>query len=337
MPTFSPDSLVFAAVQAFKEVTGIDVSIGPPPAGTDFVASVEIDFGQGLRRPVIAVENIDRHERLVAVASTVALHQAGKFLLVTSYLTPSLVQACRGLRLDALDLSGNAVLGQGKSLVMIAGRPRMQHAPRAKMSSWSKGNMRAILAIMIKPQLLKEGYRSIATSAGISVGTAHTAVQSLIARGDLLQKSDGSHVFAELGRLLDEWVVLYPSILRGSLTLGRFRAAESDWWMHRLPHFTDWQFGGEVAAALMTDYLKPATVTVYCENGIPKDMLRDARLRPDSTGNVEFLRAPVVLRPLNEQLPHVVDPLLVYADLLASSDSRNVETARMLREKYITI
>jgi hypothetical protein len=337
MPTFTRDPLVFAAVQAFKEVTGLDASMGPPPAGTHFVASVEIDLGRGVRRPVLAVENIDRQERLVAIASTIALRQAGKFLLVTSHLTPKLVQACRELRLDALDQSGNAVLEQGKNLIMIAGRARIAHGPHAKMSAWSKGSMRAVLALMIKPQLLKEGYRSIATFAGTSVGTAHTAVRGLVARRDLIPKSDGSYIFSDLERLLHEWVVVYPSILRGSLALGRYRAAESDWWAHALPHSTKWQFGGEVAAALMTDYLKPATVTVYCMDGIPKDMLRSARLRPDPGGNVEFLRAPVALRPLNERLPHVVDPLLVYADLLASNDSRNVETARMLREKYIAI
>lgn len=335
MPTFAHDPLVYAAVQTFSEITGIAASAGPPPEGTDFVASVEIELGRGVRHPVLVVENIDRQERLAAIASTAALRQAGKFLLVTSYLTPSLVKACHELHLDAMDLSGNAVIEQDKSLVMIAGRPRVHHAPRAKMSSWSKGAMRAILAIMIKPQLLKEGYRPIATYAGISLGAAHTAVQGLLARGDLIQNSDGAYVFSDAGRLLDEWVVLYPSILRGSLALGRFRASEPDWWTHQLPRDASWQYGGEVAAALLTGYLKPGAVTVYCEGAIPKDVLRGARLRPDPTGNVEFLKAPVVLRPLNEQLPHVVDPLLVYADLLASSDSRNVETARMLREKYI--
>jgi hypothetical protein len=94
-------------------------------------------------------------------------------------------------------------------------------------------------------------------------------------------------------------------------------------------------FGGESAAALMTNYLKPAVVTVYCTSGIPAQMVSRGRLRPDPTGNVEFLNALFQLNRTPGLPDNVVYPELVYADLVASGDSRVLETAQLIRDQYI--
>jgi hypothetical protein len=108
--------------------------------------------------------------------------------------------------------------------------------------------------------------------AGVSTGTAHTTVQTLLQRKDLIERGDGL-AFTNFDRLLDEWVTLYPSLLRESLKLGRYRATEPNWWTDMLASNDEWMLGGESAAALMTNYLKPAVVTVYCTNGIPTQMI----------------------------------------------------------------
>jgi hypothetical protein len=170
--------------------------------------------------------------------------------------------------------------------------------------------------------------------AGVSTGTAHATVQTLLQRKDLVERRDGL-AFTNFDRLLDEWVTLYPSLLRESLKLGRYRATEPNWWTDMLASNDEWMLGGESAAALMTKYLKPAVVTVYCTNGIPTQMISRGRLRPDPTGNVEFLKAPFKLNRTPGVLDNVVYPVLVYADLVASGDSRNLETAQLIRDQYI--
>jgi hypothetical protein len=198
--------------------------------------------------------------------------------------------------------------------------------------------MQPILVIMIKPDLLDRGYRAIATFAGTSVGTAHNAVQNLIRQRELIQRSNGGYIFTDRARSIDQWVILYPSVLRPSLELGRYTASERNW-MPEQPTSKEieWQFGGETAAAVMTNYLRPATMTIYCERGIPKDMIKAGQLRADRAGNIEFVKAPIELQQFENQAPHIAHPLLVYADLLAIGDARNIETARILREKYLTL
>ena len=43
----------------------------------------------------------------------------------------------------------------------------------------------------------------------------------------------------------------------------------------------------------------------------------------------------IALAPIDGLPANVVAPLIVYADLVASGDPRNLETARMLRDRYL--
>ena len=327
--------LVKGATQAFTSETGVATAVRQPPPDTPYDAIVEFDLDVPVIRRAIIVPSIDRQERLAAVSATAKLQNPDRVLLVTSYLTPSLVEACRALELDAIDLSGNAFLREHKSLVFVAGRPRAAEANMNRLSVWTRRSMQVILALLVTPEILNAGRRDLATVANVSTGTAQTTIQTLHQRSDLVERSDGKLAFANYDRLLDEWATLYPSILRPSLSLGRYRATEQNWWADLTSKSADWLFGGEAGAALLTHYLKPAVVTVYCENEVPKDLIRRGRLRPDPTGNVEFLHAPVELRPTPGLIGNVVSPVLVYADLIASGDSRNVETARLIRDQFI--
>jgi hypothetical protein len=330
--TAAPHSLVASAAQAFSASAGVATSVMQTPRGTDHDSTVEFELDPPVRRMAVVVPSIDRQERLSAVVATGGLHDARHALLVTSYLSPALVNACRNLGLNAIDESGNAFVNDGNTLILISGRPRVTEVIRPSL--WSKRSLQVILAVLVRPALLDESRRTIATFAGVSTGTAHTTVQTLLQRKDLFPRADGL-AFTDYDRLLDEWVILYPSLLRESLKLGRYRATEPNWWADMLAPNDEWMFGGESAAALMTNYLKPAVVTVYCHNGVPTQMITRGRLRPDPTGNVEFLKAPFELNRTPGLVDNVVYPVLVYADLVASGDSRNLETAQMIRDRYI--
>ncbi|SAK80587.1 hypothetical protein AWB79_05211 [Caballeronia hypogeia] len=332
------EQFVEAAAAAFSEATGLDARRARAPAGGEYDAAIEFRIGTArFKRPVLVRENIDRFGALSAFSASAAQNGNGvKPALVTRHLTPNMIGACREMGVDALDLAGNASLVEGNSVVIVSGRPRVEQSRAARSRTWTKSTLRVTLALLVTPSLLERGYREIAQSAGVSHGTVQNAMRALVDHRDVFERPDGSGLqFADRDKLIDEWVTLYPRQLRESLLLGRYRAESSDWWRDApdLPGVC--QFGGEPAAALLTGYLKPATVTAYCADAVPREWIMRARLRPDAAGNVEFLRAPVALAPVEGLPPNVVAPLLVYADLVASGDSRNLETARMLRERYL--
>lgn len=130
----------------------------------------------------------------------------------------------------------------------------------------------------------------------------------------------------------------YPIKLRPKLNPRRFRAEDLEWWKNVNLTNLDAYWGGEVAANKLTDYLKPATQTIYVD---PKrgqkaltELVATHRLRADPKGNVEVLDAFWKL-PRDIEHPDVVPPILAYADLVATLDPRNLETAMVLRLEHI--
>jgi hypothetical protein len=327
------EHMVETAAAAFGEATGFGARRVKAATRAGYDAAIEFRLGAArFRRPVVVRDTVDRYGALSAIGAA----DGERLTLVTTHLSPNMIRACRELRVDALDLAGNASLIEGNSVVLVSGRPRVAESRVRRSKNWTRSTLRVTLALLVNPSLLERGYREIAQSAGVSHGTVQNAVRALVAHRDLFERPDGRGLqFADRERLIDEWVTLYPRQLRESLLLGRYRADSNDWWRDVPGLAGQCQFGGEPAGAILTDYLKPANVTAYCADAVPREWIMKARLRPDAAGNVEFLRAPMKLAPVDGLPPNVVAPLLVYADLIASGDPRNIETARMLRERYL--
>ncbi|SAK67448.1 hypothetical protein AWB75_03225 [Caballeronia catudaia] len=342
MPPLADDhhleQMAEAAAAAFSDATGLAARRVATPKRGNYDAAIEFRIGGArFKRPVTVKENIDRVGALSAFTALCASWcSPTRPLLVTTHLSPDMIRACRELGVDALDLAGNASLVEDDSVVIVSGRPRVAQSKARRSGTWTRSTLRVTLALLITPALLARGYRDIAQHAGVSHGTVQNAVRALIDHRDVFERPDGRGLqFADRERLIDEWVTLYPRQLRESLLIGRYRAETNDWWRDVPALPGQCQFGGEPAAAILTEYLKPATVTAYCADAVPREWIMQARLRPEPAGNVEFLRAPVALAPVDGLPPNVVAPLIVYADLVASGDPRNLETARMLRERYL--
>jgi hypothetical protein len=155
-------------------------------------------------------------------------------------------------------------------------------------------------------------------------------VRDLQVRGFLAQRDPRR--LTNKQKLLEEWVVRFPEILRPKLLRRRYQADRDRLMALELKgHRGYW--GGEMAGLRLTGYLKPERFTLYIA-GDEKPLLIQARMRHDPNGNTEILRAFWNL-PDDEKYPDVVPPLLAYADLMATQDGRNLETARLIYDEFL--
>jgi len=195
-----------------------------------------------------------------------------------------------------------------------------------------------VFALLCRPELLNAPYREIVDAAGVALGAVGWVYFDLQARGYVAAgKKKGTRRFLEPKRLFDEWVTNYPIKLRPKLNPRRFRVPNADWWKAaQLQKGAYW--GGEVAADRLTHHLKPAAFTVYMEPGHARENLAALvgthRLRADPTGDVEVLDTFWTFDGDATQ-PDLVPPILIYADLIATQDTRNLEIARLIRERFI--
>jgi hypothetical protein len=294
----------------------------------------------GKRLPLFAeVKTVDRIVGLATVKNQLGTH-ARRGVLITPHLTAELADHCRKtLDLQFIDTAGNAYLRAPGLYIFVRG----ERTPTKDIAMGARGGgtataLRVVFALLCKPELLNAPYRDIVEAADVALGAVGWVFFDLQGRGYIaggLRKRNRRQL--EPDRLLDEWVTNFPVKLRPKLDLRRFQAPDPRWWEEaHLGHGAYW--GGEVAAAKLTGHLKPATYTIYLRahadpRTIPA-LVKEHRLRADPRGNVEILDAFWNFE-LKTNQPDIVPPILVYADLMATLDARNLDVAKRIREEYI--
>ncbi|WP_241299937.1 type IV toxin-antitoxin system AbiEi family antitoxin [Burkholderia stabilis] len=315
------------------------------PAAYNAHADAMIRFdvaGQAFEMPAAVSLRVDSlQDALAALRRRGGTAMPGErpLMLVAPYLSTELAAGLTDQAIPFLDTAGNACLIQPEATVMIAGRPRPARMPRrqASRATTPKG-LTVMFALATQPGLVAQPYRAVAAASGVALGTVNLAMDDLIERGLVGQRRNGERLIPDWPRFVQEWVALYPSRLRAKLPSRRFASLAPGWWRGFDFASFDARLGGEPAADLLTHDLKPAAITVYTHGAVSNRLLLQARLRPDARGDVEILEAFWPHTPAldwREQDVPLVPPLLIYADLVSSGDSRNLAAAEQIHDRYL--
>ena len=136
--------------------------------------------------------------------------------------------------------------------------------------------------------------------------------------------------------LIDKWADMYMNILRHKLLIGRFRFNKKnnrENWHNHVGSDIGIYWGAETAGAILTNYLSPEIYTIY-SNEDRFELMKKLKIAPDQSGEVELLK-PFWNKEVFSTDVDTVPPLLAYAELISSFDSRNRETAVRIKEKYV--
>jgi len=148
----------------------------------------------------------------------------------------------------------------------------------------------------------------------------------------------GKHRRLEATRpLLDRWAQAYARRLRPKTLKMLYTTPLFDTWAEWGLEPGDGLWGGEPAARLLTQYLRPGVLTIYAHRLPPQFMARQRMSKavgPTADRVVEW-RLPFWGTLPPGPRPDIVPPVLVYADLLATGDGRCIETAEVLYDQYL--
>lgn len=321
------------ALEAVRRTAGVELRIDPhaPPYGD---ALLEADTPIARAQFVAEIKTTRNFTTIGIVKERLAHLAPGLFpLLVAPYITRALAERCRELQLPFIDTAGNAYINVPGLTIYVTGEPRpptLKNDP-PHYRAYTEVGMKVIFALLCDQELADATYREIARAAQVGFGTVGPVIKDLENRGHLVQRVRRK-TLVNTRELMEAWVTRYPDALRPKLFRNRYQAD-----VDRLQALDLWGlkafWGAEVAAQRLTGYLKPEHFTVYL-HGDAKPLLTQARLRLDLNGNTELLQAFWNL-PENPTHPDLVPPLLAYADLMATQDGRNLETARILYEQFL--
>jgi hypothetical protein len=292
------------------------VRLNAPGVDRQFVVEVKVRITQATLG--MAVHQLER------------LRQKG--LIVTDYVNPNMAERLKAIDMPFLDTAGNAYLNEPPLYVYIKGNKPIEKPHRKPPTrAFQPTGLKVLFALLCHPNLETAPYRDIAKAADVALGTVGWVITDLKELGYLVDMGKRGRTLTNKAKLIERWVTTYPELLRPKLVLGRYRAADRDWWKHAPLHNFQAYWGGEVAAAKLTKYLKPERVTIYTR-GKPGELLLTNKLKKDPDGDVELLEA---FWQIEYEWPHpeIAPPLLIYADLLATGHARNIETARMIYEQ----
>jgi hypothetical protein len=330
--------LLERALNALERVTGFHVTniihqpdVTNQPLRCD--AQIQIRNEDNQYDYFIEFKNVQRIEALTQLRALWPINRHPKLMLAAPYITPRIAEKCRELNLPFVDVAGNAYLREPGLNIYVIGQKKPEDLNQAQPGRINTiAGLKLTFAILCHPKLLNGTYRELAQAAGIALGAVGPVIKELEAKRYIAAFAVRNYRVINPEKLVQEWTTFYPTTLRPKLNARRFRVEEAEELFDRDLQSFDAYWGGEMAANRLTHYLTPAMFTIYVRH-TPTRLAADLRLRLDVNGNVELLNAFWPRWRWEEKT--TVPPLLAYADLMATTDGRNLEAARVIYEQHI--
>ncbi len=327
------------AIDALHRETGVTANIVEfEPRTHDQRFDAVIDIAG--TRLFAEIKNWAQHGNIGAIINQIKA-MPGPGILVADFVNPQMANTLKDHDVQFIDTVGNAYLKDNGLHVMIKGNRRPTATLTEKKPTgraFSNTGLKVVYAFLCDPALVNAPYRDIADAAGVAVGTVGWVLKDLRANGYVRQqRRDKDRYLTKKRQLLDRWVETYPERLKPKQKLGTFDAGKPGWWTTiDLTEFHAY-WGGETAAALLTKHLRPEIATIYVDQEKWTDIVIAARLRKrDPTAHTEnpvHIYRAFWRRPFDET--NIVHPILVYADLIATADPRNIETAQIIFKEFL--
>ncbi len=255
-------------------------------------------------------------------------------ILITNYVNKLAAEKLKEIDIQFIDMAGNAYMKCDELFIYINGR-RNETEIKNKQETvrlYTTTGLKLIFTILCVDNAINKPYRQIAELAGVANGTVGWIINDLIKLGYLIKK-DKKRYLLNKEELIKKWVEYYPFKLKNKLKKQKYRTQKNDWQNYININFEGIYLGGEIAAAKITNYLQPKYLTLYAEGNINK-LLIEKKMIQDAKGEIEIIHKFWNFKDANDQ-EGIVPDLLIYADLLATENGRNIESAGMIYEQRI--
>ena len=266
-------------------------------------------------------------------------------ILIAEYISKDATRELKERGINYIDISGNAFIRSEDVVVFIEGQKRRTASLTNQSRAFQEAGIKIIFYLLYRPGNLQNSYREIAKQVEVSLGSVSNVMAEL---EDLnyIMKTKEKRLLRNKTELLERWVVAYYEVLRPRILRNKMKFLNpqiiSEWKTINLNVFEDYDiwggtyigntlWGGEPGGAILTGNLRPEKFTIFTDLDLPV-IAKTLKLVPDQNGNVEIFQK--FWKGDNEKT-NVAPALLVYADLINSGFSRNIETANQILENEL--
>lgn len=314
--------IVYKAIENLRQTTGIEAfwhKDGPLDGMLDFKV------------------NNRNHMFIVELKNDVRTHQVQKieahfhlyenFLLVANRIFPTIKEELRQKGIAYLEANGNIYLEKEDILLFVDTQKPINIEKNKGNRAFTKTGLKVLFYLLQHKEAINLTQRELADKTDVALGNIPQVIEGLKETGYLIALNNKTYVWENRTTLLERWIAEYGTILRPKLRKDKY--ALKGHWQNLLFNNNKTLWGGEPAADLLTNHLRPEKFVIYTlENRM--ELINNYRLMPDNNGELEVME--MFWRPEDGK---TVPPILVYADLMLEGGKRNKETAEKIYHEYI--
>jgi len=322
------------AIYKLKKYTGLSVEVDKIDVTVITLMIGKVQFTATVRATI----SIGNKSSVISVLDHISKREKKPILVIAGYIPSEIAREYVANGINYLDSAGNCSIKHGDLVIQIEGKKKEKIATVNQARAFQQAGIKIIFHLLTNAENLQLTYRELAQLADVSLGSVGSVMQELTELNFILVTNKGK-ILKNTGLLLDRWVTAYHDVLRPRLFLKKMRFTNPD-------QYYNWEklplqnangvvlWGGEPAASELTNYISPEKFTIYTNNSW-QDLMQDLHLLPDDNGSIDVLRTFWKERK-NFKEKSIVPPLLIYADLMAGSISRNIETAKIILENELS-
>jgi len=243
-------------------------------------------------------------------------------LLITRYVNNNRAEELKKNEIQFIDTAGNAYINYYPIYIFIKGNKHPDiFFINAQHRAFEPSGLKIIYTLLCYPDLIKKPYRYIAKITNVALGTVGWVMNDLINLGFVVEMGNIGRQLLNKKELFNKWCIYYNEKLRLKLLINKFKGPKN-WWINYKLNKEYAQWGGEVAANKLTKHMKP------------QDIIIENKLRKDPNGDIDFFERFWKFDRDNK-FKEIVNPILIYVDLINTGNQRVIETAEIIYEKYI--
>lgn len=255
-------------------------------------------------------------------------------MVVATRLFPKIKEELRLNNIAYLEANGNIFLKNRETTLWIDTNKPIETDKKTGSRAFTKTGLKVVFQFLIDENWVNKPYRQIAEQTGTGIGNITNIIKGLNQDGFLLPIAKNEYKLNNKKELLNKWIAAYDMRLKPTLKIGTFRFLKeydfNNWKNLPIKVGKTW-WGGEPAGDLITNYLRPAELTLYTTE-TRNELIKNYRLIPDEKGNIKIFNK--FWQP-EEGYDNVTPLLLVYADLMNTNDRRCIETAQKIYDEFL--
>jgi hypothetical protein len=321
-------NILESTLSRFREVTGLNIQVLDNIYLEIYFSKENKMIYEFISLPILSKEQIYSYINLLKTNNKNAI-------IISKYVSTKNAEFLRLNNIFFIDSMGNMYIHNKSMLLYVNGFRINSEENYYSPIAFKLSGLKLIYELLSNPNLINENYRAMALATKLSLGSISVILKELREMKFWIELENGKKVLLQKKKLLEKLIIGFEQFVKPKLHIRKYKSIDNQFY----PNWKSIRFqqensfwGSECAASKLTSYLNPSLFCIYTEER--KSLMKELKLIPDEKGYIEI--RDVFWQPVANQLyEQTVSPLLIYIDLMLSEDERNIETAKLIYDKFL--